>query len=141
MTNEDLKALYRQFNVEVMENQNIDAIDELLAEDFVEHQAMPGMSPGLEGVKEMMGMMFGAFSDIKWESKIEVAEGDLVAAFGTLSFTHTGDFMGMPATGKRASIDAADFVKFRDDGKATDHWGIMDMGALMEQLGASPPSA
>jgi predicted ester cyclase len=69
-----------------------------------------------------------------------VAEGDLVSARFVFTGTHQGEFMGVPATGKRVEVEGFDLVRVRD-GRATEHWGQMDAMALMQQLGAIPAEA
>ncbi len=64
-----------------------------------------------------------------------IAEGDLVATYKTFTGTHTGDFFGTPATGKRATIRVMDFVRY-DDGRIAEHWNIVDLPGLMAQLQA-----
>ena len=62
-----------------------------------------------------------------------LAEGDRVVVRAKMSGTHQGDFMGIPATGKRIDVPFADFVRF-EGGKVVEHWGATDTGAMMEQL-------
>ena len=64
-----------------------------------------------------------------------VAEGDLVATHKTFTGTHDGEFFGLPATGKRATIRVMDFVRY-EDGKIAEHWNVVDMAGLMAQLTA-----
>lgn len=52
--------------------------------------------------------------------------------------TNTGSFMGMPATDKTIDIQAIDIVHIGEDGLAQEHWGIMDMMSMMQQLGLAP---
>ena len=52
MSSEDNKALVRRFFDEVVNGGNIDLIDELLTDDFVEHEKFPGLEPNRDGVKE-----------------------------------------------------------------------------------------
>jgi predicted ester cyclase len=49
--------------------------------------------------------------------------------------------MGMPATGKGVDVQAIDIVRFGDDGLAHEHWGVFDVMAMMQQLGAVPTGA
>ena len=51
--------------------------------------------------------------------------------------TNEGEFMGMPATGRRVSVLGADVARVRD-GRFSEHWGFFDQGAMMEQLGVMP---
>ena len=62
-----------------------------------------------------------------------LAEGDRVVVRAKMSGTHEGDFMGIPATGKRIDVPFADFVRF-EGGKIVEHWSVTDTGAMMEQL-------
>ena len=52
--------------------------------------------------------------------------------------THRGPFMGMPATGKRVEVTLIDIIRFGDEGRAREHWGVVDQLAMMQQLGAIP---
>jgi steroid delta-isomerase-like uncharacterized protein len=138
MSVEENKALSRRFYAEVVNQGNLDLIDELVAEDFVEHEQMPGLpTMGPEAVKAAFTMFLAAFPDLHIAADDVIAEGDKVVVRGTMSGTHKGEFMGMPATGKSFKAQVIDIVAFRD-GKATAHWGTMDQVAMMEQLGLAP---
>jgi steroid delta-isomerase-like uncharacterized protein len=136
---EDSKALMRRFNEEVNAG-NLDVIDELLSEDFVEHEEFPGIEPTREGVKQFFAMLRSAFPDLRMEDHEMVAEGDLVFARSTMSGTHQGEFMSLPPTGKRMEVQVMDLVRLRD-GKAVEHWGVTDAMTMMQQLGAMPEEA
>jgi steroid delta-isomerase-like uncharacterized protein len=131
------KALMERFYAEVVNEGNLDLIDELLTDDFVEHEDFPGMPPGREGVKWFFGTFKTAFPDGTMTPEAMIAEGDLVAVRISVRGTHQGEFMGVPATGKQVEFQAVDLVSFAD-GKATAHWGVTDAMALMMQLGAIP---
>jgi steroid delta-isomerase-like uncharacterized protein len=66
-----------------------------------------------------------------------VAEGDTVVTYKTFTGTHWGEFMGIPATGKRVTVRVMDFIRIRD-GKVAEHWNIVDVAGLLAQLGAMP---
>jgi predicted ester cyclase len=55
--------------------------------------------------------------------------------------TNRGEFMGMPATGKRVDVQLIDMFLFGDDGRAREHWGVIDSLAMMQQLGAVPANS
>ena len=132
------KALLQRFYDEVINGRNLDLIDEMLTEDFVEFEEFPGIPPTREGVKQTFAMFYAAFPDIHFRVDDLLAEGNLVAARVTITGTHEGEFMGVPATGRSVEIVAMDFVSFRD-GQATAHWGVGDMVLLLQQLGVMPP--
>jgi steroid delta-isomerase-like uncharacterized protein len=131
------KAVMERFYAEVVNAGNIDLIDELLTEDFVEHEDFPGITSDREGVKQFFGMFLGAFPDATFTPEQVLGDGDLVAARVRVRGTHQGEFMGVPATGKPIDVQAIDVVSFTD-GKGTAHWGVFDAMTMMQQLGAMP---
>ena len=134
---EENKALFRRFMDEVISKRNIDAIDDLMSADYVEHNSLPGMEPGIAGMKQMMGMFFSAFPDLNSRVEQLVAEGDKVVGVMTTTGTHRGEFMGIPPSGKKISITEIHMVRIVN-GKAVEHWGLSDDMAMMQQLGAIP---
>lgn len=111
----------------------LDRVGEFIRPDIVDHSAMPGMPKGVEGVQAILGAIRQAFPDHDAKVIHMVADGDLVATYKTFTGTHRGDFFGMPATGRRATIRVMDFVRYRD-GKVAEHWNIIDQAGLMQQL-------
>jgi predicted ester cyclase len=134
---EDLKATARRFNDEIMNQGKLEVIDEIIADGLVEHAAPPGWPPGKEGVRAYVAMMRDAFPDLKVETLAVVAEGDEVWMHSVMTGTHTGELMGIPATGKSVSLAMFDRVKV-SDGKAVEHWGVSDDLGMMTQLGVVP---
>jgi steroid delta-isomerase-like uncharacterized protein len=136
---EENKALVRTFYERVSRG-DLSVVDELVADDLVEHEEFPGIPSNKEGVKLFFEMFRAAFPEMRMEAREMVAEGDLVSARFVFTGTHQGEFMGVPATGKRVEVEGFDLVRVRD-GRATEHWGQMDAMALMQQLGAIPAEA
>ena len=134
----DLKALVKRFNDEVMSQGKMEVIDELVAEDIVEHAAPPGIPANREGVKMFVKTFRDTFPDLKATTVAVVVEGDEAWMQSTISGTHTGEFMGMAPTNKKFEITAFDRVKFKGD-KAVEHWGAEDDLGMMTQLGLAPP--
>lgn len=133
----DLKAMAKRFNDEAFNKGNVDVIDELVADDFVDHQELPGLEPTKEGLKNFTKLFHQAFPDMKVEMIAAVAEGDEVWVHSQFTGTHKGEFMGIPATGKTVTFAMFDRVKVRD-GKAVEHWGLTDDLGMMTQLGLVP---
>jgi steroid delta-isomerase-like uncharacterized protein len=119
---------------------DIDGFGELLAEDFVEHEEMPGLEPSREGVKQLFHMYRAAFPDLRMDVQDVLVSGDKAVARVRATGTHKGEFMGMLATGRSVDVQLIDITRFGDDGRAREHWGVFDALALMQQLGAIPPS-
>ena len=136
---ESNKAVVRRFISEVFGQQDLDAIDELASEDFTPHTWGP-TPPGRDALRAATTRAGAGVSEARFEIHLLVAEDDLVAAYLTSSAVHTGEFMGLPATGKRYSIDEMHFFRLRD-GQVSEHWHEFDKGALMRQLTGDAPSS
>jgi steroid delta-isomerase-like uncharacterized protein len=119
---------------------DIDGFGELLAEDFVEHEEMPGLEPSKEGVKQLFHMYRAAFPDLRMQVQDVLVSGHKAVARVRATGTHQGEFLGMPATGKSVDVQLIDITRFDDDGLAHEHWGVFDALAMMQQLGAIPQS-
>jgi steroid delta-isomerase-like uncharacterized protein len=117
---------------------DIDGFGRQVADDFVEHEELPGIPPTKAGVIQYFRMMLTAFPDMRMAVEDMIASGDKAVARVTVTGTNTGEFMGMPATGKSAAVKLIDITRFGDDGLAREHWGVVDQFALMQQLGAIP---
>ncbi len=121
---------------------DIDGFGELLVDDFVEHEeALPGMEPNKDGVKQLFHVLRGAFPDLRMEPQDVLVSGDKAVARVSATGTHQGEFMGMPASGRSIDVQLIDIIRFGDDGLAREHWGIFDQMKMMQQLGAVPAPA
>jgi steroid delta-isomerase-like uncharacterized protein len=133
----DPAASMRRF-FEIVNSGDVDQLIDLLADDFVEHEEMPGMPTGREGTKQLFKMMAAAFPNMNWDPQDILVDGDKAVARVRFSGTNDGEFMGMPATGKSVSVQVIDIVRFNEDGLACEHWGVFDLMGMMTQLGAVP---
>jgi steroid delta-isomerase-like uncharacterized protein len=133
-------AIVRRFIEEYQTNGDESVAEEILAEDFVDHNPFGPFAPDREGVKQRFAVLRAAFPDLRAEIKDQVSQGDKVVTRQTFHGTNTGEFMGMPPTGKKVSFDVIDILRLRD-GQFTDHWNVVDALGLMQQLGAVPAPA
>jgi len=117
---------------------NIDGFAALLADDFVDHEELPGLAPTRDGVTTFFRMYLAAFPDLRMMPEDVIASGDKVVARVRVTGTHQGAFMGMPATGRPIDVQVVDIMRFGDDGRVREHWGILDQLTMMQQLGAMP---
>jgi len=135
---QDLRALLQRFIDDVINAQDLDgALVEIVAENFVELNPLPGQGPGRAGLADVLAMMFAGFPDLRWTLHDTLVEGDRVMGFSTWTGTHEGEFMGIPATGRTATIEAWTIDRFRD-GIFVESRIIMDVAGLLGQLGALP---
>lgn len=139
MSTEKHKAIARQILESYNESQQkaTEVRAATFAPDFIAH--FPGV-PGplnLEAFEQIVGMFAAAFQDDHIAVDDQVAEGDRVATRWTWSFTHNGEFQGIPPTGKRITITGINFERFAD-GKLVERWVVMDQMGMMQQLGVIP---
>lgn len=107
----------------------------LVVNDYMEHT--PGIAPGVDGLVNYLQDFADAFSDAQFEIKQSLVEGDLGDFRWTLRGTHKGMFMNVPATSRKVTAAGMDIWRV-EDGMLAEHWGVMDMLAIMQQLGAIP---
>ena len=137
----DLKALMSRIIDEAFNRGDFDVFDELISDDFVEHEELPpGVPQGKAAPREMITMMRAAFPDLQVTVEDMLQDGRKVVTRSRFAGTHEGEFMGIPPTGNGFDIPVIDIVEFRE-GKAIAHWGVMDNAAMMEQLGVAGPPA
>ena len=138
MSSEQNKAIARRISIDVFSQGRLEVVDELLAPDFTEHsQLPPGIPGGREGVKAIASALRKGFPDLNYRVDLQIAEGDFVAAYLTVSGTHKGEVFGMPATGKHAEWAESHTIKIVN-GKVTEHWGVADQLGMLRQLGLAP---
>lgn len=138
---EENKALVRRF-FEAIDTGDIAILDEFLAPDYDDHDPppFPGLAPGLVGAKQAFQYALNAFSDFRHTIEDQIAEGDKVVTSIKGDGTHTGEFLGIPATGKEVSMRGIAIHRIAG-GKLVEHWGRIDAVALLTQLGAIPAPA
>jgi steroid delta-isomerase-like uncharacterized protein len=117
---------------------DLDGFGALIADDFVEHEEEPGIPPTKEGVLDFFRMLRTAFPDMHMGVEDVIASGDKAVARLRTTGTHQGDFMGVPATGKRVDVQVIDIMRFDDAGLMCEHWGITEVMSMMQQLGVVP---
>ncbi len=128
----NIAALERM--AEMINTGNLDALDEVVDQDAVDHDPAPDQGPGPEGFKDFFSMLRTAFPDLALEPVTVVADDEHVAMAYTINGTHEGQFQGIAATGQRISARGVEIVKFRD-GKLIERWGSSDEMGIMTQLG------
>lgn len=134
MTIEENKALIRRFISEVFERGHLEAVDELVADDFIGHTWGNASKNGLRLAMERVAK---GLADAVFSIDDLIGEDDRVAVRLTASGRQVGEFMGMPASGRTYTIGEIHIFRIRD-GKIVEHWHQYDLPGMMRQLGASP---
>ncbi|MEO6512736.1 MAG: ester cyclase [Nocardioides sp.] len=110
--------------------------DEVLSDDFVEHQfgAAAQGEEARENVKAMIRDLNQMAPDVHFEVEDSVEAGDTAWARMTVTGTNTGPLFGRPSTGRPFTITVFDAVRVAD-GKVVEHWGVPDRFAMLVQTG------
>ena len=129
------EALLRRITDEIWNRRRIELVDELIAEDFVDHVDMPGLPPGGRArYRASVAATHRAFPDYHEAIDFVVADADRAVSYVTLTGTHQGDLYGLPPSGKRVEYRALGILRFAN-GQAVERWGIGDSLTMMGQLG------
>ena len=135
----DDAATFRRIPLELVNEKKLDLVDELFAEDYVEHAEIPpGFPEGREAARTFFGALFEAVPDFRYEVLQQYQDGDVHFVHIQGSGTMTGDFLGMPATGKSATWREMHIGRMQD-GKVVEHWEVTDQLKMLRDLGVLPP--
>ena len=137
------KEVIQAFLEDVINEGRLERANDLVKEDFVELDPLPGQAQGREGLKAVIYGLRSAFPDMHWVVKEMVAEGEKVVTRFVWTGTHRGDFLGIPGTGRSVEVNGV-VIDRLEDGKMADSRILMDTMGLMQQLGvipAPPPPA
>jgi steroid delta-isomerase-like uncharacterized protein len=134
MTTEENKTVVRDFIDSLFTKGDLGAVDDYLADDFVNHDPPVGVSADREGMRAAGSIFRAAFPD--WHSDVHllVGEGDIVVERFTASGTHKGELFGVAASGKVISLPGINVFRIRD-GRIVERWGRLDELGLFRQLG------
>lgn len=136
-TREENKRIARRFIDEVSAEGNIDLIDEIFAEDVIDHNPL-GETHGREAIEELFENLSTAFPTHETTIEEIIAEDDTVALRGPSTLTHEGEFMGIEPTNREVQVDGTTFLRIQD-GKIVERWAQFDMLGMMQQLGVVEP--
>jgi predicted ester cyclase len=132
---EQSRELMRRITTEIWDEGRLDLIDQYIAENLIDHIEDPTLKgKGRERYRETAVRTRAAFPDFRNPLDLIVAEGDIAVSYGRNTGTNTGEFMGMPPTGKSIDVLSVGVLRFKD-GQAIERWGFSDSLGMMQQLG------
>ncbi|MDR3752379.1 MAG: ester cyclase [Terracidiphilus sp.] len=131
------KVVIKAFLEDVINQGRLERANDLVKEDFVELDPLPGQQQGREGLKAVIHALRSAFPDMHWVVKEMVAEGQKVVTRFVWTGAHRGVFLGIPATGRSVEVKGV-VIDRLEDGKMADSRILMDTLGLMQQLGVIP---
>ncbi len=137
MSIDDLKSLTQRYNDELWNKKNLAIIDEMVAPDFVDRDQVPGLPAGREGVKVFAQMYISAFPDVQVKIEDIIVEGNKVVFRWTANGKHTGALMGIPPTGKSATVKGISINHYRGN-QIAEGWNLFDQLGMLQQLGIVP---
>lgn len=124
---DETKALVRRYNDELIRG-DPSAFVAHLADDFVDHEMIPGIPATRAGVQMLFEQLRSAFSGFHMHVESMVTEGDLVAVRVMMTGKHVGGIMGIPLTGKDVQIPVCHWIRVRD-GEGVEHWRVTGTSA------------
>jgi predicted ester cyclase len=139
MSEVENKRLIRRYYEEVLNQGKLGVLDEIARPDHVEHNPLPGQTQGVEGLKQRVGVIKTAFNP-RFTVEHVIAEGDKVAVMWSNRGTHLVEWFGVAPTGRTVEIQGIDIHLIRD-GRMAEHWDVVDMLAILFQIGALPTPA
>jgi predicted ester cyclase len=143
MSEEQNRASFRAIPEKVFNTGDIALLDDLVAEDDIEHiPALPGFPTGREGLKQFVQLFRVAFPDLRYTLPAEtICEGEYASGYATATGTNTGPlpspFGPIPATGKQATWMEIHIGRY-SGGKLVEHWAVIDQLSMLAQLGLVP---
>jgi predicted ester cyclase len=137
-----LVEIYQRWLFEVWGNGDEAAARELIREDLIDHNPLPGQPPGRAGDLWAARAVRKAFPDLQFTLDVAFEHGDLVTGRWTMTGTHTGpfDLLSLPATGRPVTMSGQEIFRVRD-AQLAEVWHAEDIGALQRALALEPPKA
>lgn len=133
MSTEQNKNIVRRYIEEVWNKKNLNVVDELLAENYVDH-SLPPEFQGREGVKQWVKAV-STFFDEQTVIEDQVTEEDRSIIRLTMRLTHHGEWRGIPPTGKQVEVKGYRAYRLEGD-KIVEHWALIDGDNLERELRA-----
>lgn len=136
MSTDANKELVRRF-YRAIDNGDLDAMDELVAEDYIDHSPppFPGFASGRKGLKQAFRLFWDTTPGTH-RIEDQIAEDDKVVTRLTAHGVHEGDLPGIPATGHQLTVTATVIHRI-ENGKLVEKWSNKDVLGLLQQLGAT----
>ena len=125
----------RRFWEEAFNGRDLSVLDDLIADEYDNEAALPGTAPGPSGQAAVFQRLWAALRDAWFEIAHVAVDGDVSICIGTLSGTHEGELLGVPASGRRVEWRMCHLMRWDADGRAVEHRAIRDDLDLKRQMG------
>jgi len=124
--------------VEMINTHNPDLVDRFVAKDYINHEDF--VADGREANRQFWTAFFTGMPDVMVTMEDLVISGDRVVGRFTYRGTHTGDLVGVPASGKPVEMRSIDIWRVKN-GMFVEHWDELNLMQMFQQIGALPPLA
>jgi steroid delta-isomerase-like uncharacterized protein len=131
------KEILRHFFEDLFNRGDLSVANEIVGQDYINHNPVPGETPGREGQKAFVSYLRSSFPDIHFKIEDMIAAEDKVVTRVSITGTQQGEFAGIPATGKTAHVTAINIHRIRN-GQIQEGWLNWDALGMMQQLGVFP---
>lgn len=131
-----IESIYPRL-ADAVNQRDLDALDELIAPDIINHGSDPNDPPGAERFKRSFRSLIATCPDLRVTVEQQVAQGDWVAVRWTDRGTDTGGFWGRPPTGKEVLLTGIDLIRV-EGGRIAERWGESDLLFVLQELGIVP---
>ena len=133
-TSDEKKNIVRRIREEIIPSKNLSQLDGLYTDDYIYHGIpLIGDLTGVSAFKQLISSFSVGMPDGSERVADQIAEGDTVVTRLTGTGTHTGELMGVPASGKRIKFTAIIITRF-SDGKIAEEWAEFDALSFSQQL-------
>jgi steroid delta-isomerase-like uncharacterized protein len=134
----DAKSIVRRLYEEVWNKRKTELVTELIAPSHaLQSPNVSGASVGPQAYKRQVLLLIAGFPDLQWAIEDLIAEKDKVVSCWIITGTHKGEYMGVPATNKKISVDGIT-IHHVANGKIIDSYASWNIWGMMEQLGVAP---
>lgn len=139
MSVEENMSVVSRLNDEIWNEGRVEVADEIFVDNYIAHDPshLDAQPRGAQGVKDFVAMFRAGFPDIHITIEDIFGAEDKVVWRLSWRATHTGEYMGMPPTGRQISVSVIGINRVVD-GKIVESWGVVDYLGSMQQLGTIP---
>ena len=127
------KKTIRLLIEEVFNKGNLTVLEEIVQRDYIYRSPSESMN-GIDDLKAFVAAIRSAFPNLNLKIDDQLAEENKVCTRVTMTGSHQGDFLGLPATGKRVELQGV-IISRLEDGLIAEEWELLDQLTLLQQLG------
>ncbi len=124
-------SLMSAFASQVFVERNLTDLQSFMHEDYIQHN--PFVEQGIDGFRAFFADWFSSIPDFNYTLKNIIANEEFVWVYGTYSGTHTNPWLGIAPSNQAYAFDAVDIFRI-SDGKLAEHWDVLDLHTLFQQL-------